>query len=63
MVGRSTRMYESKFWPVKKSHIQKMKVVKMKMFRWMCGHNKSDNFRNEYILDKVRVVSVEEMEE
>ena len=63
MVVRTTRMYKSMFWPVKKSHIQKMKVVEMKIFRWMCGHNRSDDIRNEDILYKVRVVSVKEMEE
>ncbi|XP_070054361.1 uncharacterized protein [Nicotiana tomentosiformis] len=58
-VGRPTMLYGAEYWPVKKSHIQKMRVAEMRMLRWMCG-TKKDNIRNEVIRDKVRVTPVED---
>uniref|UniRef100_A0A1S3Y893 Reverse transcriptase domain-containing protein n=1 Tax=Nicotiana tabacum TaxID=4097 RepID=A0A1S3Y893_TOBAC len=39
---------------VKKSHDQMLKVVEMRMLRWMCGHTRKDMIRNEVIRDKAR---------
>nr|XP_009629765.1 uncharacterized protein LOC104119869 [Nicotiana tomentosiformis] len=47
-------------WPVKNSHIQKIKVAKMKMLRWICGHNRLDRIRNKVSWDKVDVAPVED---
>ncbi|KAG5620596.1 hypothetical protein H5410_005814 [Solanum commersonii] len=37
VVVRPAILYGVKCWPIKSSLIQKMKVVMMKMLRWMCG--------------------------
>ncbi|XP_070004146.1 uncharacterized protein [Nicotiana sylvestris] len=59
VVVRPTMLYEAECWPVKKSHIQHMKVAEMRMLRWMYGHTRLDRIRNEVIRDKVGVASVE----
>ncbi|PHT41122.1 hypothetical protein CQW23_19976 [Capsicum baccatum] len=46
-------------WPVKKSHIQKIKVGEMRMLWWMCGCTRKDRIRNEVIRDEVGVALVE----
>lgn len=53
-------LYGGECWPVKNSHIQKMKVAEMRMMRWMCGFTRRDKIRNEVIRDKVEVTSVED---
>ncbi|XP_060182503.1 uncharacterized protein LOC132612201, partial [Lycium barbarum] len=60
VVVRPTMLYGAECWPVKKSHVQKMKVAEMRMLRWMCGHTRSDRIRNEVIRDKVGIASVED---
>ncbi|XP_055808172.1 uncharacterized protein LOC129876703 [Solanum dulcamara] len=60
VVVRPAMLYGAECWPVKTSHIQKMKVAEMRMLRWMCGHTRSDRIRNEAIRDKVGVASVED---
>ncbi|KAF3671075.1 Prohibitin-6, mitochondrial [Capsicum annuum] len=54
-------LYGSECWPVKNSHIQKLKVTEMMMMlRWMCKLTGRDKVRNEVIRGKVRVTSVED---
>ncbi|XP_019230097.1 PREDICTED: uncharacterized protein LOC109211051 [Nicotiana attenuata] len=53
VVVRSTILYESECWPVKKSRVWKMKVAEMMMLRWMCRQIRNDKIRNEVIWDKV----------
>ncbi|XP_075092237.1 uncharacterized protein LOC142172504 [Nicotiana tabacum] len=60
VVVRPTMLYVAECWPVKKSHVQKMKVVKMRMLRWIYGHTRRDKIMNEDIRDMVRVVFVED---
>ncbi|XP_070018806.1 uncharacterized protein [Nicotiana sylvestris] len=60
VVVRPTMLYAAECWPVKKSHVQKMKVVEMRMLRWMCRHTRKDKIMNEVIMDKVGVESVED---
>ena len=57
---RPAMLYGAECWPVKNSHIQKMKVAEMRMLRWMCGLNRGDRVRNETIQEKVGVASVED---
>ena len=57
---RSAMLYGAKCWPVKHIHIQKLKVVEMRMLRWMCGLTGGDRVRNEIIREKVGVASVED---
>ncbi|XP_070013262.1 uncharacterized protein [Nicotiana sylvestris] len=53
-------MYEAKYWPVKSSHIQKMKVAEMRMLRWMCGHTRMDNINNNDIREKVHMTPIDD---
>ncbi|KAF3664601.1 Protein BOLA2 [Capsicum annuum] len=55
-----TMLYGAECWPVKNSHIQKLKVAEMRMLRWMCGYTRKDRVTNEIIWEKVRVASVED---
>ncbi|KAF3661139.1 putative pre-mRNA-processing factor 6-like [Capsicum annuum] len=57
---RSAMLYGAEYWPVKNSHIQKLKVAEMRMLRWMCGFTNADRVGNETIREKMRVVSVED---
>ncbi|KAF3661377.1 DNA-binding protein S1FA2 [Capsicum annuum] len=59
VVVRPALLYRAECWPVKNSHIQKMKVAEMRMLRWMCGLTRRDRVRNETIREKVGVTSVE----
>ncbi|XP_055802220.1 uncharacterized protein LOC129871346 [Solanum dulcamara] len=60
VVVRPTLLYGVECWPIKKLHVQKMRVAEMRMLRWMCGHTRMDRIRNEDIRDKVGVASVED---
>nr|XP_016499902.1 PREDICTED: uncharacterized protein LOC107818412 [Nicotiana tabacum] len=57
---RPTMLYWAKCWPVKNSHVQRMKVAEMRMLRLMYGHTMIDKIRNEVIQDKVEVALVED---
>ena len=57
---RPVMLYEAECWPVKNSHIQKLKVAEMRMLRWMCGLTRRDRVRNEFIQEKVGVASMED---
>ncbi|XP_075080155.1 uncharacterized protein LOC142165518 [Nicotiana tabacum] len=46
-------------WPVKNSHMQKIRVAEMRMFRWMCRCTRQDRIKNEAIRDKVGVASMD----
>ncbi|XP_070025231.1 uncharacterized protein [Nicotiana sylvestris] len=59
VVVRPTMLYGAECWPVKKSHVQHMKVADMRMLRWMCGNTRLDRIRNEVIRDKVGETPVE----
>ncbi|XP_070003497.1 uncharacterized protein [Nicotiana sylvestris] len=59
-VVRLAKLYGVECWPVKNSHIQKMKVTEMRMLRWMCGHTWLDKITNEDIQIKVVVTLMEE---
>ncbi|XP_070018117.1 uncharacterized protein [Nicotiana sylvestris] len=53
-------LYGAECWPVNIAHVQKMKVAKMRMLRWMCGHTRLDRIRNKVIRDKVGVSPIED---
>ena len=59
-VVRPAMLYGTECWPVKNSHIQKMKVAEMRMLRWMCGHTRMDKIRNADIREKVGVAPMED---
>ncbi|PHT57287.1 hypothetical protein CQW23_05773 [Capsicum baccatum] len=54
---RPAMLYGAECWPVKNSHIQKLKVAEMRILRWMCGFTRGDRVRNEIIREKVGVAS------
>ncbi|PHT98574.1 Replication factor C subunit 4 [Capsicum chinense] len=56
---RPSMLNGAECWPLKNSHIQKLKVAKMRVLRWMCGLTKGDRVTNETIQEKVGV-SVED---
>ncbi|KAF3676507.1 putative pre-mRNA-processing factor 6-like [Capsicum annuum] len=52
-------LYGVECWPAKNSHIQKLKMVEMRMLCWMCGFTREDRVRNEFFREKVGVALVE----
>ena len=60
MVVRPALLYGAECWPIKKSHVQRMKVAEMRMIRWVCGHTRLDKIRNEVIRGKIGVASIED---
>nr|XP_016515887.1 PREDICTED: uncharacterized protein LOC107832536 [Nicotiana tabacum] len=59
-VVRPAMLYGVECWPVKNSHVQRMKVAEMRMLRWMCGLTRLDKIKNEVIREKVGVAPVDE---
>ena len=60
IVVRPTLLYGAESWPIKRSHIQRMKLVEMRMIRWLCGHMRLDKIRNEVIRGKIGLASIED---
>ena len=60
MVLRLTLLYRVECWPIKKSHIQKTKVVEMRMIHRICGHTRLDKIRNKVIIGKIGVASIDD---
>ena len=60
MVVRPTLLYGAKCWPIKRSHLQRMKVVEMRMIHWICGHKRLDKIGNEVIRGRIGVASIED---
>jgi hypothetical protein len=53
-------MYDAEYWATKGQHIQKISVAEMKMLRWICGHTRIDQIRNDDIRDKLGVAPIQE---
>jgi hypothetical protein len=53
-------MYDAECWATKGQHIQKISVAEMRMLRWICGHTRKDQIRNDDIRDKLEVVPIQE---
>ena len=60
VVVRPALLYRVERWPIEKSHVQRMRVVEMRMIRWICGHTRLDKIRNKVIRGKIGVVSIED---
>ncbi|KAG5574800.1 hypothetical protein H5410_054934 [Solanum commersonii] len=45
-------LYGTDYWLVRNSHVQKVKVAKMRMLKWVCEHTRRDKIRNEDIRNK-----------
>nr|XP_009796788.1 PREDICTED: uncharacterized protein LOC104243306 [Nicotiana sylvestris] len=57
---RPAMLYGAVCWPVKNSHTQKVKVVEMRMLRWMWGHTRLDKIRNADIRVRMGVALMED---
>ena len=53
VVLRLDLLYRSKYWPVKKTQVQKLMIAKMRMIRWMCDFTRLDRIGNKVIREKV----------
>ena len=40
MVVRLALLYGAECWPIKKTQVQRLMVVEMRMIRWMCGYTR-----------------------
>jgi hypothetical protein len=58
MTIKSAMMYDAKYRATKGQYIQKMSVTTMQMLRWICGHTRRDQIRNDNIQDKLRVTPI-----
>ncbi|XP_016540914.1 uncharacterized protein LOC107841540 [Capsicum annuum] len=53
-------LYGAECWPVKNSHLQKLKVKKVQMLHWMCGLTTGDPVKNETVCETIGVALVED---
>jgi len=54
MVIRPDLLYGTDCWPIKKSQVQRMRVVEKRMIRWIYGYTRLDKIRNEVIRGKIK---------
>ncbi|KAK8926626.1 hypothetical protein KSP39_PZI018666 [Platanthera zijinensis] len=57
---RPVMLCGSECWAVNCVHEQNMRVTKMRMLRWMCGHTRLDRIKNEYIKNRTGVALIAE---
>jgi hypothetical protein len=57
---RPAMIYDADCWATKEQHVQKMSVAKMRMLRWICGHTRKDQIRNDDIRDILGVALIQE---
>jgi len=60
IIVRPTLLYGAKWWPIKKSQVQRMKVAEMGMIRWICNQTRLDKIINEVIRGKIGVACIED---
>jgi len=60
MTVRPALLYGAECWPIKRSYIQRMHIVEIRMIRWMCDHTRPDKIRNEVTRGKIGVKSIED---
>ena len=53
-------LYGAECWPTKRRHVQQISVAEMCMWRWICGHKRRDQVRNDNIRDRLGVAPIEE---
>jgi acetone carboxylase gamma subunit len=57
---RPAMMYGTECLTTKGQHVQKMSVTEMQMLRWICGHARKDQIRNDDIRDRLGVAPIHE---
>ena len=60
MIVRPALLYGPKYWPIKKTQVQRRMVHEMRMIHWICRYIKLDRIKNIIIRDKVGVTSIED---
>ena len=50
--------YGAECWSIKKQHMHKMSIAKMRMLRWMRGKTKKDITRNEFFREHLGGASI-----
>ena len=60
MIVRPAILYGSEGWPLKKTQVQRLMVVEMRMIKWMCGYTRRDRIRNGVIRNLVKVAPIED---
>ena len=60
MVVRPALFYEAEYWPIKRSHVQRLMVAEMRMLHWICGYTRLGTIRNEVIGGKIGVTSIKD---
>jgi hypothetical protein len=59
-VIRPAILYRAECWPTKRRHVQQLSVAEMCMLRWICGHTRKHQIRNDDIRERLGVTPVEE---
>ncbi|KAG2578064.1 hypothetical protein PVAP13_6NG184603, partial [Panicum virgatum] len=57
---RPAMLYGAECWPTKRRHVQQLSVAEMRMLRWICGHTRMDQVRNDDIRDRLGIAPIEE---
>ena len=60
MVVQPAMLYGMETVPVTSSHVKKLEVTEMKMYRWACGHTLRDHARNDDIRERLKVENITE---
>jgi len=53
-------LYSTEWLAIKRDHAQKMSIAEMHMLHWICGNTRRNKVRNNDILIKIGVVSIDE---
>jgi hypothetical protein len=59
-VIRPAMLYGAECWPTKRRYVQQLSVAEMRILRWICGHTRRDQVRNDDIRESLGVTPVEE---
>jgi hypothetical protein len=54
-------LYGAECWPTKRQHVQQLSVAEMRMLRWICGHTRRDQVRNDDLCETLGVAPVEKL--
>jgi hypothetical protein len=57
---RPAMLYGAECWPTKRRYVQQLSVAEMRMLRWICGHTRRDQVRNDDIRERLEEAPVEE---
>ena len=55
-----TMIYGTIYWAIKRQHVHKMSIAKIRMLRWINGNKRKNRIRNEGIHLKIEVTPIDE---